>query len=105
MMLLIFAFSLNAIELNWGLSGAITWQPDAIEGEISLNHMPLLFQQWRHKYPRGLFLINGLFYKPMIDHWKKILLSLKLPTMTLNKQSFPLSDLRHWLRCHGGLSL
>ncbi len=69
--LLVFAFSLNAIELNWGISGSIPWQPDAIEGEITINHMPLLFKQWRHRYGRGQFLINWAFYQPLINHWSK----------------------------------
>jgi len=69
--LLSFAFCLNLIELEWGLSGHITWQPDSIEGEISINHMPLLFKQWRHKYPRGQYLLQWPFYAPLIQHWSR----------------------------------
>jgi hypothetical protein len=72
-----FAFLLNISELNWGLSGYIPWSPDAIEGEISINHLPLLFKQWQHKYPRGQFFINWLFYNPLIKHWSKNPVSFK----------------------------
>ena len=70
-LLMFFAFSLNVIDLYWGLSGYITWQPDSIEGEIAVNQFPVMFHQWTHKYPRGQFLINWFFYYPLITHWVK----------------------------------
>jgi hypothetical protein len=84
--LLIFGFSLNVTELSWGLSGSVTWQPDAIEGEQTINHMPLLFKQWRHKYPRGQFLINWVFYQPLVDHWSKHPIAVKDPSGKVSTQ-------------------
>jgi hypothetical protein len=70
-MLIVFALCLNQIENQWGLTGFSAWQPDSIEGYQTAVHMNLLFGHWKYKYPRGQFLINGLFYQPLISHWKK----------------------------------
>ncbi|MCJ7778754.1 MAG: hypothetical protein MUP16_10615, partial [Sedimentisphaerales bacterium] len=29
-----------------------------------------LFKQWTYKYPRGHFLLNGIFYYPLLKHWQ-----------------------------------
>jgi hypothetical protein len=69
--LILWALGLNQIENQWGLTGFSSWQPDSLEGYQTVNHMKLLFEHWRHKYPRGQFLINGLFYQPLLSHWEK----------------------------------
>ena len=65
------SFVLNVIGINWGRSGYVPWQPDSIEGVTIVNELPKTFEKWTYKYPRGYFVINGIFYKPIIDHWKK----------------------------------
>lgn len=69
--LLGFSLGLNLIETEWGLSGFSTWQTDTIEGERTVGHMQLLFKTWKHKYPRGHFLVNAIFYYPVLKHWQK----------------------------------
>ncbi len=62
---------LNCVGLTWGLSGLVPWQPDSIEGITTAREMPRLFKNWTYKYPRGHFLVNALFYQPLLKHWQK----------------------------------
>ncbi|NIA30748.1 MAG: hypothetical protein GWP06_12655 [Actinobacteria bacterium] len=62
---------LNSVGLEWGRSGFVPWQADSIEGITTVREMPRLFGQWTYKYPRGQFLINAVFYKPLLDKWEK----------------------------------
>jgi len=61
----------NCIALDWGRSGLVPWSPDSLEGITIVREMPRLFKQWTYKYPRGHFLLNGVFYHPLIKHWEK----------------------------------
>lgn len=62
---------LYATSLQWGRSGYVPWLPDSIEGVTIVRELPKMFDKWTYKYPRGYFVINGLFYKPLLDHWEK----------------------------------
>jgi len=62
---------INSIALDWGLSGMVPWEPDSNEGITIVREMPRLFKKWTYKYPRGHFLLNSIFYYPMIKHWQK----------------------------------
>ena len=62
---------LYATSLQWGRSGYVPWLPDSIEGVTIVRELPKTFDKWTYKYPRGYFVINGLFYKPLLDHWEK----------------------------------
>ncbi|MDH4203400.1 MAG: glycosyltransferase family 39 protein [Phycisphaerae bacterium] len=70
-LLLFFSFSLNFIGNEWGLTGFSTWQPDTIEGDRTVTNMQFLFKTWRHKYPRGQYFINAIFYYPVLKRWEK----------------------------------
>jgi hypothetical protein len=70
-LLLGFSVCLNRIDTTWGLTGFSTWEPDVIEGDRTVTHMQFLFKTWRHKYPRGQFLVNALFYYHVLKHWEK----------------------------------
>lgn len=62
---------LNSVGLEWGRSGLVPWQADSIEGITTVREMPRLFGQWKYKYPRGQFLVNAIFYRPLLQHWQK----------------------------------
>jgi hypothetical protein len=61
----------NCTGLGWGRSGLVPWQPDSIEGVTTVREMPRMFGQWTYKYPRGHFLINAVFYHPLLKYWEK----------------------------------
>ncbi len=61
----------NCVGLGWGRSGLVPWQPDSIEGITTVREMQRMFGQWTYKYPRGHFLINAIFYQPLLEHWEK----------------------------------
>ncbi len=61
---------LNGSALDWGARGAV-WTPDTIEGLRTAGHNENMFKLWKHKYPRGQFLISYPFYKSKIDYWKE----------------------------------
>lgn len=62
---------INCVGLGWGRSGLVPWQPDSIEGITTVREMPRMFRQWTYKYPRGHFLINAVFYHPLLKYWEK----------------------------------
>lgn len=62
---------INCVGLGWGRSGLVPWQPDSIEGITIVREMPRMFGQWTYKYPRGHFLINAIFYHPLLKYWEK----------------------------------
>jgi len=76
---LILSCLLNTAALDWGQTGSPSWQPDSIGGRLTVIYMPHLFKMWRHKYPRGHFLVNAVFYKPIIKSWEKEPVLVKLP--------------------------
>jgi hypothetical protein len=76
---LILSFWLNTAALDWGQTGSVSWTSDSIEGRISAIYMPQLFKMWTHKYPRGQFLLNAVFYKPILNKWEADPVSVKLP--------------------------
>lgn len=61
----------NCVGLGWGRSGLVPWCPDSIEGITTVREMPRMFRQWTYKYPRGHFLINNIFYHPLLKYWEK----------------------------------
>ncbi len=61
----------NFVGLGWGRSGLVPWQPDSIEGVTTVREMTRMFGQWTYKYPRGHFLINAVFYHPLMKYWEK----------------------------------
>lgn len=69
--ILLLGLVVNTAGINWGRCGYVPWQPDSIEGWQTVCNMPLLFNTWTHKYPRGQYLLNAAFYKPLIEKWKK----------------------------------
>ncbi len=64
------ALVINLIGLDWGRCGNTPWESDAIEGSLTVGHMQLMFKKWQHKYPRGHYIINGIFYYPLLKHWE-----------------------------------
>ena len=66
-----------AAVFNWGRSGHVTWQPDAIDGQLSVYHSQKIFKEWTHKYPRGHYIINAITYKPFMDYYKSHPVSMK----------------------------
>lgn len=62
---------LNCIGLSWGRSGLVPWSPDSIEGITTVREMQRMFGQWKYKYPRGHFLVNAIFYHPLLKNWEK----------------------------------
>ena len=77
--ILLLSFFLNTAALGWGQMGDASWSPDSIEGIRTVVHLPNLFKMWRHKYPRGQYLVSFIFYKPKIEQWKKDPVTVKLP--------------------------
>ncbi len=71
LVVLAFSATINTIGINWGRTGLVSWQPDSIEGIVSVSENQRLFGEWSHKYPRGHFLINAAFYQPLLKHWEK----------------------------------
>ncbi|MBN1764059.1 MAG: glycosyltransferase family 39 protein [Sedimentisphaerales bacterium] len=67
--ILCLAFLLAMVAIDWGLTGLPGWQPDSIEGYQTVSHSKLLFGKWMHKYPRGHYLINYIFYLPYLEQW------------------------------------
>jgi len=61
---------LNVLGFGWGMDGYVPWMPDAIEGITTVREMPRLLGEWTYKYPRLQFAIDGMCYKPFIDHWE-----------------------------------
>jgi hypothetical protein len=47
--------------------------------------MNLLFDHWKHKYPRGQFLINWLFYQPLVTHWEKNPVTIRNPDNSIQR--------------------
>ena len=72
MALVLFGISitLSAIGIGWGQPHAHCWHSDSIAGPWTISQMPRLFGVWKHKYPRGHFLVAGVFYKPLIAYWE-----------------------------------
>ena len=68
---IILSLIINSAGLDWGRSGYVPWQPDSIEGTTTVREMQKMFGQWTYKYPRGHFIINGIFYKPLLNYWEK----------------------------------
>ncbi len=64
------SLAVNCIGLSWGRSGLVPWSPDSIEGITTVRELPRMFGQWKYKYPRVHFAVNGLFYKPFLAYWK-----------------------------------
>ena len=60
---------LNSAALNWGARGAV-WTPDTIEGLRTAGHIENMFKLWKHKYPRGQFLVSYPFYKAKLNTWQ-----------------------------------
>jgi hypothetical protein len=83
---LILSFWLNTAALDWGQTGSVSWTSDSIEGRITAVYMPQLFKKWTHKYPRGHFLLNAVFYKPMLNKWEADPVSVKLPDGTISQK-------------------
>jgi len=69
----------NTVGLYWGLSGNVPWQPDSNEGITIVREMPRLFGKWTYKYPRGHFLLNAIFYHPLLEHWRKNPVAMRNP--------------------------
>ncbi len=63
---------LNCFGIKWGLPFYKSWEPDSIEGKDILRVESNFFGEWHHKYPRGHFLVNLIFYKPLISRWENI---------------------------------
>lgn len=68
---MLLALLINLLGLDWGRCGNTPWEVDAIEGNLTAGHMQLMFKKWRHKYPRGHYIVNGIFYYPLLKHWEK----------------------------------
>lgn len=62
---------LNLVGFGWGMDGQVPWAADGIEGITTVREMPKLFDKWTYKYPRLQFLVDGLCYKPWIQHWEE----------------------------------
>ncbi len=62
---------LNITGINWGQPSGHPWHSDSIAGLRTVQHMPNLFGQWKNKYPRVPFLVNAVFYKPLLNNWEK----------------------------------
>ena len=62
--------ALNFTGINWGQPGGNPWQPDSIAGAKTVHHIPNLFSQWKHKYPRAHFMVVAAFYKPFLSYWE-----------------------------------
>jgi hypothetical protein len=62
---------LFGVGIGWGRTGMVPWAADSIEGVTTVRQLPRLFGEWTTKYPRGQYLINGIFYEPLIKHWQK----------------------------------
>ena len=75
--ILTLSFFLNTSALDWGQTGSSDWSPDTIEGRITAIYMPYMFKMWMHKYPRGQYIINSIFYRPKINTWEKNLVQIK----------------------------
>ncbi len=67
---MLLTFVINLIGLDWGRCGNTPWESDAIEGNLTVGHMQLIFKKWRHKYPRGHYIVSGIFYYPLLKHWE-----------------------------------
>lgn len=67
---LLLALLINLLGLDWGRCGNTPWESDAIEGSLTVGHMQLIFKKWRHKYPRGHYIVSAVFYYPLLKHWE-----------------------------------
>ena len=67
---LVLSWSLNSTALHWGQTGRVPWSSDSIEGTTTTYNLPNLFKMWKHKYPRGQYLISSVFYNPLLEKWK-----------------------------------
>jgi hypothetical protein len=63
------SFILSAIGITWGETGYIPWQDDSLAGLTTVREMPRLFGEWTYKYPPLQFMINAVFYQPLLDSW------------------------------------
>ncbi len=63
--------TLFGIGIGWGRTGLVPWAVDSIEGITTVRQLPRLFGEWTTKYPRGQYLVNAVFYVPLIKHWEK----------------------------------
>ena len=82
---------ISSIGLDWGRSGNVPWAPDSIEGVTTVREMQNMFGQWTYKYPRGHFIINAIFYEPLLNHWEKYPINVRtnngqIASITLNLQ-------------------
>jgi hypothetical protein len=68
---LVLSFLLNTAALDWGQTGDVSWSPDSIDGRITAVYLPYLGKMWKHKYPRGQYLVSSIFYRPKIAKWEK----------------------------------
>lgn len=62
---------LNLVGLDWGQPAIYSWHTDSVAGLRTVRHLPALFGKWENKYPRVHFMVVGLFYKPLLNHWEK----------------------------------
>lgn len=65
------SITLSTVAINWGQPATYSWHSDSIAGLRTVGRLDELFDKWEDKYPRVHFMVNGLFYKPFLDHWKK----------------------------------
>ncbi|MBN2139316.1 MAG: glycosyltransferase family 39 protein [Sedimentisphaerales bacterium] len=93
LVVVVLAVILSCIGLDWGRSGLVPWQPDSIEGITTVREMPKIFGKWTYKYPRGHFIVNAIFYYPLVEHWKKHPVALKRPDGSLASQALTLDRL------------
>lgn len=66
----IISLVINCLGLSWGRSGLVPWQSDSLEGITAVRENQRMFGQWTYKYPRGQFLVNAIFYQPLLDYWE-----------------------------------
>jgi hypothetical protein len=64
-------FVLNIIGISWGSTGYIPWHDDSIAGITVVREMPRLSGDWTYKYPPLQFMINSVFYKPLLKKWEQ----------------------------------
>ena len=74
---------LGSIGLNWGQTGYIPWQDDSLAGITTVREMPRLFGEWTYKYPPLQFMINAIFYRPLLDSWQNNLNYERINTLIL----------------------
>jgi hypothetical protein len=75
----VLSFVLNIIGISWGSTGYIPWHDDSIAGITTVREMPRLSGDWTYKYPPLQFMINSVFYKPLLKKWKQNPETIQMP--------------------------